>query len=160
MNLSHDTLRDLTAFTEFKSEGGILRRHFVLCKEHVMKGRLVSAPSLDGFRMTLQLRRIIGGISEKEHAATLTARSPRYLTTATAWKLRETLQRLLLDHHPFGLLPRGNVLPPSQGLELAASQSIEASGQGSGLRQTPWAATSSTVGPKLPVRWPTPYILL
>ena len=80
---------------------------------------------------------------------TLTARSPRYLTTATAWRSRETLQRLLLDHHPFGLLPRENVLPPRQGLELAASQSIEASGQGTGLRQIPWAATSSTVGPKL-----------
>ena len=43
-------------------------RHFVLLKEHVMKGRLVGAPSLDWFRMSLQLKRI-GGISEKEHAA-------------------------------------------------------------------------------------------
>ena len=68
MNLSHDALRDLTALTELKSEGGILERHFVLLKEHVMKGRLVGAPSLDGFRMSSQLRRI-GGISEKEHAA-------------------------------------------------------------------------------------------
>ena len=57
-----------TALTELKSVGGILERHFVLLKEHVMKGRLVSASSLDGLRMSLQLRRI-GGISEKEHAA-------------------------------------------------------------------------------------------
>ena len=68
MNLSHDALRDLTALTELKSESGIFERHFVLHKEHVMKGRLVGAPILDGFRMSLQLRSI-GGISGKEHAA-------------------------------------------------------------------------------------------
>ena len=68
MNLSHDALRDLTALTELKSEGGIVERHFVLLKEHVIKGHLVGAPSLDGFRMSLQLR-CIGVISEKEHAA-------------------------------------------------------------------------------------------
>ena len=33
-----------------------------------MKERLVSASSLDGLRMSLQLRRI-GGLSENEHAA-------------------------------------------------------------------------------------------
>ena len=68
MNLSHDALRDLTALTELKSEGGILERHFVLLKEQLMKGRLVGAPSLDGFRISLQLRRI-GVISGKEHTA-------------------------------------------------------------------------------------------
>ena len=68
MNLYHDALRDLIVLTELKSEGGIFERHFVLLKEHVMKGRLVGAPSLDRFRTSLQLRRI-GGISEKEHAA-------------------------------------------------------------------------------------------
>ena len=55
MNLSHEALRDLTALTELKSEGGSLERHFVLLKEYVMRGRLVGAPSLDAFRMSLQL---------------------------------------------------------------------------------------------------------
>ena len=68
MNLSHDALRDLTALAELKYEGGIFGRHFVLLKEHVIKGRLVGAPRLDGFRMSLQLRRT-GGISEKEYTA-------------------------------------------------------------------------------------------
>ena len=68
MNISHDALRDPIVLTELKYEGGIFERHFVLLKEHVIKGRLVGAPSMDGFRMSLQLRRI-GGISEKEHAA-------------------------------------------------------------------------------------------
>ena len=44
MNLSHDTLRDLTVLTELKSDGGILEWHFVLLKEYVIKGRLVGAP--------------------------------------------------------------------------------------------------------------------
>ena len=73
MNLSHNALRDLTALTELRSVGGILERHFVLLKEHVMKGHLVSAPSLDGLRMSLQLRRI-GGISRKTRTA---RRKPR-----------------------------------------------------------------------------------
>ena len=83
MNLSPDALRDLTALTELNSEGGIHERHFVLLKKHVMKGRLVGASSLDGFRMSLQVRRI-GGNQKKNTPRTLTARSPRYLTTATA----------------------------------------------------------------------------
>ena len=61
MNLSHDALRDLTALTELKSDGGILERQFFQLKEHVIKGHLVSTSSLEGMRMSLQLRRI-GGI--------------------------------------------------------------------------------------------------
>ena len=68
MNLSHDALRDLTALTEFKSDGGILERRFLQLKEHVIKGHLVGASSFEGMRMSLHLRRI-GGISEEEHAA-------------------------------------------------------------------------------------------
>ena len=49
MNLSHDALRDLTALTELKSEGGSLERHFVLLKEHVMEGRLVGPLAWTGF---------------------------------------------------------------------------------------------------------------
>ena len=148
MNLSHDALRDLIVLTELKSEGGIFERHFVLLKEHVIKGRLVGAPSLDGFRMPLQLRRI-GGISEKEDAVDVDGKVAELLNNSDCVEV-EGDSSAPSAGPPHGLLPRGNVLPPSQGLELAASQSIEASGQGTGLRQTPWAATSSTVGPKLP----------
>ena len=87
-----------------------------------MKGRLVGAPSLDGFRMSLQLRRI-GGISEKEHAADADGKVAVILNNSDCVEVKG---------------------------DSAASQSIEASEHGSGLRQTPWAATSSTVGPKLP----------
>ena len=68
MNLCHDALRDLTALTEFKSDGGILERQFLQLKEHVIKGHLVGTSSLEGMRMSLQLRRI-GGVSEEEHVA-------------------------------------------------------------------------------------------
>ena len=49
MNLSHDALRDLTALTELKSEGGILERHVAPLKEHVMKRRLVGTLAWPGF---------------------------------------------------------------------------------------------------------------
>ena len=68
MILPHDALRDLTALTELKSDGGILERQFLQLKEHVIKGHLVGTSSLEGMRISLQLRRI-GGISEKEHDA-------------------------------------------------------------------------------------------
>ena len=68
MNPSQDALRDLTAFSDLKSDGGILERQFLQLKEHVIKGHLVGSSSLEGMRMSLQLRRI-GGISEEEHAA-------------------------------------------------------------------------------------------
>ena len=148
MNLSHNALRDLTALTELKSVGRILERHFVLLKEHVMKGRLVSASSLDGLRMPLQLRRI-GGISEKEHAADVDGKVVEILNNSGFVEVVGDSSAPSPGLPLFDLLPRGNILPLSQGLELAASQSVEASEQGSGLRQTPWAATSSTVGPKL-----------
>ena len=67
MNPSQDALRDLTAFSDLKSDGGILERQFLQLKEHVIKGHLVGSSSLEGMRMSLQLRRI-GGISEEEHA--------------------------------------------------------------------------------------------
>ena len=68
MNLSHDALRDLTTLAEIKSDGGILERQFLQLKEHVTKGHLVGTSSLEGMRMSLQLRRI-GGFSEEEHVA-------------------------------------------------------------------------------------------
>ena len=68
MNPFHDALRDLTALTELKSDGWILERQFLQLKEHVTKGHLVGTSSLEGMRMSLQLRRI-GGTSEEEHAA-------------------------------------------------------------------------------------------
>ena len=67
MNLSHDALRDLTALIELKSDSGILERQFLQPKERVIEGHLVGTYSLEGMRMSLQLRRI-GGISEEEHA--------------------------------------------------------------------------------------------
>ena len=68
MNLPHDALRDLTALADRKSVGGILEQQFLQLKEHVIKGHLVGTSSLEGIRMSLQLRRI-GGICEEEHTA-------------------------------------------------------------------------------------------
>ena len=63
MNLSHDAFRDLTALAQLNSEGGMLERQFLQLKEHVIKGHLVGTSSLEGMRMSLQLRRI-GSILE------------------------------------------------------------------------------------------------
>ena len=149
MNLSHNALRDLTALTELKPVGGILERHFVLLKEHVMKGRLVSASSLDGLRMSLQLRRI-GGISEKEHAADVDGKVVEILNNSDFVEVVGDSSAPSPGPPLFRSSSKGKHPAAKSGLELAASQSVEASEQGSGLRQTPWAATSSTVGPKLP----------
>ena len=61
-------MRDLTALTELKSDGGILERQFLQLKEHVIKGHLAGTSSLHGMHISLQLR-CIGGILEEEHAA-------------------------------------------------------------------------------------------
>ena len=64
MNLSHDTLRDLTTLAEIKSDGGILERQFLQLKDLVIKGHLVGTSNLEGMRiMSLELRRI-GSILE------------------------------------------------------------------------------------------------
>ena len=99
--------------------------------------------------MSLQLRRI-GGISEKKHAADVDGKVAEIFNNSDCVEVEGDSSAPSSRPPPFGLLPRENVLPPSQGMELAASQSIEASGRGSGLRQTPWAAISLTVGPNLP----------
>ena len=77
MNLSDDALRDLRVLTELKSEGGIFERHFVLLKEHAMKGRLVGAPSLDRFRMSLQLRDHFWGTGKRISKVEKKAHDPR-----------------------------------------------------------------------------------
>ena len=116
MNLCHDALRDLTALTEFKSDGGILERQFLQLKEHVIKGHLVGTSSLEGMRMSLQLRRI-GGISEEEHAADVDGKVAEILENDDCVELRGALERLL--HHSFCLPPAGrvNVRRPTQDLQ-------------------------------------------
>ena len=92
MNLPHDALRDLTALTELKSDGGILERQFLQLKEHVIKGHLVGTSSLEGMRMSLQLRRI-GGISEEEHAADVDGKVAEILNNSDCvegWRLCNT----------------------------------------------------------------------
>ena len=85
MNLSHDALRDLTALAELKSEGAVLKRQSSLLKAHAIKGRLVGAASLEGFRMPLQLKRI-GEMSEEKHATNVDGKvAPRY--SRTVWRL-------------------------------------------------------------------------
>ena len=162
MNLSHNALRELTALTELKSVGGILERHFVLLKEHVMKGRLVSASSLDGLRMSLQLRRI-GGISEKEHAADVDGKVVEILNNSGFVEVV------------------GDSSVPSPGPPLFRSSSkgkYPAAKSGAGTGNKPVVrgvgarkrAAANTLGGNIincwakatgkPVRWPTPYILL
>ena len=66
-NLNAGSLSGLTALAELQSECGILERHLLLLKAHVIEGQLVGASSLEGFHVSLQLRRI-GGISGEELA--------------------------------------------------------------------------------------------
>ena len=162
MNLSHDALRDLTALTELKYEGGILERHFVLLKEHVMEGRLVGAPSLDGFRMSLQLRRV-GGISEKEHAADVDGKVAEILNNSDCVEVE------------------GDSSAPSSGpppLRSSSKRKRPAAKSGAGAGSKPVdrgvgarkRAAANTLGGNIincwakaagkPVKWPTPYILL
>ena len=161
MNLSHDALRDLTALTELKSDGGILERQFLQLKEHFIKGYLVGTSSLEGMRMSLQQRRI-GGISEEEHAADVDGKVVEILKNNDCVDVGGGLERLL--HHSFCLLPLGtanvllpvgkaNVLRPTQHLQQAASQSTEASGKGSGLWQTPWATSLRHTSRRTASRW-------
>ena len=58
-NPFHKALRYLKALVELKSEEGILDRHFLQLKSHVINdhGR-VGDCSLEGFRMTLQVKRM------------------------------------------------------------------------------------------------------
>ena len=50
MDLSHDALKDLMAHAELKAEGGILERHFLLLKGHVINDhRHVDDSSLEDF---------------------------------------------------------------------------------------------------------------
>ena len=116
MNLCHDALRYLTALTEFKSDGGILERQFLQLKEHVIKGHLVGTSSLEGMRMSLQLRRI-GGISEEEHAADVDGKVAEILKNNDCVEVGGGLERLL--HHSFCLPPAegANVLRPTQYLQ-------------------------------------------
>ena len=52
MNLSHDSLKELTALAELKSEGGIVDRHFSQLESHVINdNRRVDDSSLEGLRM-------------------------------------------------------------------------------------------------------------
>lgn len=68
MNLSHDALEDLNALAVLKAEGGILERHFLLLKGHVINDhRRVDVSSLEGLRMALRVKRI-GALTEEEHA--------------------------------------------------------------------------------------------
>ena len=56
MNLSHDSLKELTALAELKSEGGIVDRHFLQLKSHVINDhRRVDDSSLEGLRMTREV---------------------------------------------------------------------------------------------------------
>ena len=52
MNLSHDSLKELTALAELKSEGGIVDRHFLQLKSHVINDHhRVDESSFDGRRV-------------------------------------------------------------------------------------------------------------
>ena len=65
MNLSPDALKDLTAHAELKAEGGILERHFLLLKGHVINDhRHVDVPSLEGLCMALRVKRM-GALTEQ-----------------------------------------------------------------------------------------------
>ena len=65
MNLSHDALKDVTAHAEFKAKGGIFERHLLLpLKGHAVSDRHVDVPSLEGFRMTLRVKRM-GALAEE-----------------------------------------------------------------------------------------------
>ena len=162
MNLSHDALRDLTALTEFKFEGGILERHFVLLKEHVMKGRLVGAPSLDEFRMSLQLGRI-GGISETKHAADVDGKVAEILNNSDCVEVEGDTSAPSCGPPP---------LRSSSKRKRSAAMSGARAGRkpvdrGVGARKR---AAANTLGGNIincwakvtgkPVRWPTPYKLL
>ena len=162
MNLSHDALRDLIVLTELKSEGGIFERHFVLLKEHVMKGRLVGAPSLDGFRMSLQLRRI-GGISEKEHAADVDGKVAEILNNSDCVEVEGDSSAPSTGPPPLRSFSKRKRPAAKSGAE-AGSKPVD---RGVGAKN--WAA-ANTLGSTIincwakatgkPVRWPTPYILL
>lgn len=64
MNLSNDALRDLTATAELKCDSGMLQYHFELLKGYIIKDHHLSVGSLEGFRLSVQPRRI-GGMSDK-----------------------------------------------------------------------------------------------
>lgn len=140
-------LGDLTALADLKSEGGILERPFLLLKEHVIKGRLVGASSLEGVRRPLLLKKI-GALSE-EHAKDVDGKVAEILRS-----LRESGGGSVTLPGPptFSLPPsaRERELPPNQDPPQAASHSTEASGKGSGPWRTPWAVILSTVGQMLP----------
>ena len=66
MNLSHDALKDLTALADLKAEGGILERHFLLLKGHVVNDhRRIDVPTLEGLRKALHVKRM-GALTEEE----------------------------------------------------------------------------------------------
>ena len=162
MNLSHDALRDLTALTELTYEGWILERHFVLLKEHVMKGRLVGAPSLDGFRVSLQLRRI-GGISQKEHAADVDGKVAEILNNSDCVEVEGDSSAPSCGPPPLRSSFKGKRSTGKSGAG-AGSKPVD---RGVGARKR---AAAHTLGGNIincwakatgkPVRWPTPYILL
>ena len=162
MNLSHDALRVLTALTELKSEGGVLERHFVLLKEHVMKGHLVGAPSLDGFRMSLKLRRI-GGILEKEHPADVDGKVAEILNNSDCVKVEgdssapssgpPPLLASFKGKHPAAKSGAGTGRKPVD-RGVGARKRAAANTLGGNIINC-WAKATSK-----PIRWPTSYILL